>query len=203
MHLIVKKKELGDLKIRTNKMVSLTLSERQICDLELILNGGFYPLNGFLNEEDYHSVLDTMRLKNGKIWPIPINLDISKKLSEVISIGDEIALRDKEGFALAIMNVESKWKVDKAFEAQSVFGTSDLIHPGVNFLQNNINQNYLGGSVKGLLLPKHYDYQLLRMTPEDLKNKFSNLGWGKVVAFQTRNPMHRAHVEITLSLIHI
>ena len=197
MQLLVNKKELRDLKIRTNKMVSLTLSERQICDLELLLNGGFYPLKGFFNEEDYHSVLDTMRLKTGKIWPIPINLDISEKLSEMISIGDEIALRDKEGFALAIMNVESKWKVDKAFEAQSIFGTSDLMHPGVNFLQNNINQIYLGGSVKGLLLPKHYDYQLLRMTPEDVKNKFSNLGWGKVVAFQTRNPMHRVHVELT------
>tara|TARA_B100000959_G_scaffold184872_1_gene193242 strand:+ start:681 stop:2354 length:1674 start_codon:yes stop_codon:yes gene_type:complete len=197
MYLLVNKKELRDLKTCINKMVSLTLSERQICDLELLLNGGFYPLKGFFNEEDYHSVLDNMRLKTGKIWPIPINLDISEKLSELISIGDEIALRDKEGFALAIMNVESKWKVDKAFEAQSIFGTSDLMHPGVNFLQNNINQIYIGGSVKGLLLPKHYDYQLLRMTPEDLKNKFSNLGWGKVVAFQTRNPMHRAHVEIT------
>ena len=136
---LVNKKEFRDLKTCINKMVSLTLSDRQICDLELLLNGGFYPLKGFFNEEDYHSVLDNMRLKTGKIWPIPINLDISEKLSELISIGDEIALRDKEGFALAIMNVESKWKVDKVHEAQKVYGTKDILHPGINYLNNNTN----------------------------------------------------------------
>lgn len=197
MKLLVEKKELRDLKVRTNEMISLTLSDRQLCDLELLLNGGFYPLTGFLNEKDYNSVLTNMRLSTGKIWPIPINVDVTKKTGEMISIGDEIALRDKEGFALAILKVESKWAVDKDLEAQSVFGTNDLMHPGVNFLQNNINQIYLGGAVKGLLLPKHYDYQSLRMTPEEVKTKFHNLGWENIVAFQTRNPMHRAHVEIT------
>jgi len=197
MQLLVEKDKYRVLKTRTNEMVSLTLSDRQLCDLELLLNGGFYPLTGFLNEEDYNSVLANMRLTTGEIWPIPINLDVPENISEVISIGDEIALRDKEGFALAILKVESKWKVDKDHEAQSVFGTNDLMHPGVNFLQYNIKPIYLGGSVRGLLLPKHYDYQSLRMTPEVVKNKFNKLGWEKIVAFQTRNPMHRAHVEIT------
>ncbi len=197
MQLLVEKKLFPALKKRTNKMNSLTLSNKQLCDLELLLNGGFFPLKGFLNEADYNSVLDKMRLETGEIWPIPINLDISEKLGEMISIGDEIALRDKEGFTLAILNVESKWKVDKVYEALNVYGTKDILHPGINYLNNNTNPVYIGGSIKGLLLPKHYDYQSLRMTPEDIKNKFTYLGWEKVVAFQTRNPMHRAHVEIT------
>ena len=197
MHLLVDIKELQELKNDTNKMGSLTLTDRQLCDLELLLNGGFYPLTGFLNEKDYSSVLDKMRLSSGEVWPIPINLDISEKMSETISIGDKIVLRDKEGFALAIMKVESKWKLEKSYEAQYVFGTTDLTHPGVNYLQHNTNPVYIGGKVKGLLLPKHYDYQSLRMTPEEVKNKFKELEWKKIVAFQTRNPMHRAHVEIT------
>ncbi len=197
MQLLAEQTELTELKKYTSELESITVTDRQLCDLELILNGGFHPLTGFLNEEDYHSVLDIMRLKTGEIWPVPINLDIPEKLSKTISIGDEIALRDQEGFVLAIMKVRSKWEVDKYREAQKVYGTNDMLHPGVNYLQNKTNPIYLGGSVKGLILPKHYDYQSLRMTPEEVKNKFKELGWKKVVAFQTRNPMHRAHVEIT------
>jgi len=197
MQLLVDKNKLSGLKKQSNQIVSLTLSERQLCDLELILNGGFYPLNGFLNKEDYESVLTSMRLTSRDLWPIPINLDISEKTSEMISIGDDIALRDKEGFALAIMHVVNKWKPDKDKEAQNIFRTTDILHPGVNYLQNKSRSIYLGGPVTGLRLPKHYNYQSLRMTPEDVKNKFMELGWEKVVAFQTRNPMHRAHVEIT------
>ena len=178
-----------------------TLNDRQICDLELILNGGFEPLNGFLGEKDFKSVINNLRLENGVLWPIPITLDVSIEFAELLSNGDSITLKDKEGFSLAIMEISDIWEPDRAKEASLVFGTNDDKHPGVNHLLNESNPIYIGGNLKCIDLPHHYDYKNLRHSPKALKKKFQEMGWDKIVAFQTRNPLHRAHVEMTLKAI--
>ena len=111
---------------------------------------------------------------------------------------DKIALRDHEGVALAILTISDIWGPDKAEEAQKVFGTADEKHPAVDYLMNQAGDVYLGGELAGLELPRHYDYKLLRHTPDGLRSQFEKLGWTTIVAFQTRNPMHRAHKELTV-----
>ena len=183
----------------TLNLNNLVLNERQICDLELILNGAFEPLNQFMGQEDYESVLENMRLSTGELWPIPINLDIDKKTKEEydLKIGSEVALRDHEGFLIATLTITDIWKANKEKEAMCVYGTKDKYHPGVNYLYKQVDDYYLGGNLEISELPKHYDYQLIRHTPKELKKQFKKMGWDKVVAFQTRNPMHRAHKEIS------
>lgn len=175
------------------------LTPRQICDLELLGNGGFAPLNGFLRENDYLSVLDTMRLSTGQVWPMPITLDVSRAFADAVSVGDEIVLRDLEGVVLATIKVEDKWQPNKLVEAEKVFGTTDCAHPAVHYLLNVAGDVYLGGKITIKQLPAHYDFTHLRRTPADLKAFFKEKGWNKVVAFQTRNPMHRAHQQLTIN----
>ena len=186
------------LKNEAKSLPSWTLNDRQICDLEMILNGGFSPLTGFLNESDYNSVLENMRLQDGTIWPIPITLDVTEEFAEAINKSEEIALKDKEGFTIAVMSAESIWTPDKKAEAEKVILTTDDSHPAVNYLINESNPVYVGGPIKGLMLPKQYDYTDLRQTPAQVRELFEKNGWDNVVAFQTRNPMHRAHVELTI-----
>ncbi len=190
-----RKQELRDQLI---KFESWTLSDRQICDLELILNGGFSPLKGFLNKKDYESVLKDTRLSDGTLWPIPINLDITEELAEKLSVNDKLVLRDKEGFPLAVLHIDDIWKPDLKEEAKFVFGTTDVTHPAVSYLYNFTNPVYVGGILEGMTPPKHYDYQGIRDTPRELREQFIKRGWENIVAFQTRNPMHRAHVELTM-----
>ncbi len=180
---------------------SITLSQRHLCDLELILNKGFSPLNGYLNQLDYHSVIDHMRLADGALWPMPIMLDVSRSVASTLQCRDAIALRDKEGLLLAIMQVGDIWEVteaQKAKEAQAVFGTTDPVHPGVFHLYHEVQAYYVGGEVFGLSLPHHYNFTSLRHTPAQLRSIFEERGWKKIVGFQTRNPMHRAHQELTV-----
>ena len=177
---------------------SWDLTERQLCDIELLLNGAFSPLEGFLNQDDYDSVVKTMRLKSGVLWPIPITLDVSEDFASNIKSGDKIALRDLEGVILATIEVGDVWTPDLDEESKGVFGTTDDKHPAVNFLKNIGNPVYIGGSLKGVEVPTHYDFKHLRDGPGEVRNRFQKLGWRKVVAFQTRNPMHRAHQELTL-----
>ena len=155
---------------------SWTLTDRQLCDCELILDGSFSPLNGFMTEEDYDSVLETMRLENGKLFPIPIVLDVNEKFSQKLNIGDEIVLRDKEGFQIAQMIVESIWKPDFEKEADLIYGTSDRLHPAVNYLFKQGNNIYIGGAIKKIRMPNHYDYKHYRLTPNAAKLKFKDLG---------------------------
>lgn len=178
--------------------VSLTLSQRQLCDLELLLNGGFAPLTGFMGQADYESVLETMRLQNGALWPMPVTLDVDKAFADTLSVGQAMALHDPEGLLVAIMTVSDKWEPDLAYEAQAVFGTVDDAHPGVAYLFRHTRPVYIGGTLKKVALPCHYDFRHLRQTPIELKERFLANGWHQVVAFQTRNPMHRAHQELTI-----
>ncbi|MGI9330860.1 MAG: bifunctional sulfate adenylyltransferase/adenylylsulfate kinase [Gammaproteobacteria bacterium] len=176
---------------------SWDLTERQICDLELLLNGAFSPLEGFLTEAEYDGVLENMRLPDGTLWPMPINLDVSADFAAGIEPGQTIALRDREGVLVATLEISDKYQPDKAREARLAFGSEDQQHPAVNYLMNIAGPVYLGGKLRGIEPPMHYDFKLLRDTPAELRGRFRKLGWRKVVAFQTRNPLHRAHQELT------
>ena len=164
----------------------------------MLLNGGFSPLKGFLGQSDYESVLKNNRLSDGTVWPIPITLDVSEAFSKELNAGEKVVLRDHEGVAIGVLTISDKWSPDLKNEAVEVYGSSDTIHPAVDYLLNQSGTVYLGGEIEGLEYPRHYDYQLMRHTPSELRSQFEKMGWSKVVAFQTRNPMHRAHKELVV-----
>lgn len=190
--------EAEALKHASARLAGWDLTPRQLCDLELLLNGAFSPLEGFLNHADYARVVDEMRLADGTLWPIPIVLDVSEGFAADIQIGDDIALRDSQGVPLAVLSVEDLYFVDPINEAEKVYGTTDRKHPGVAALLDRANRINLGGRVRGIQAPQHHDFTNLRDTPQSLRERLAELGWERVVAFQTRNPMHRAHRELTV-----
>ena len=155
------------LKREAADLPSWDLSPRQICDLELLMNGGFSPLKGFLGQADYDSVVDTMRLADGTLWPMPITLDVSEAFAEGVAPGQDIALRDREGVILAILSVTDKWSPDKSREAAAVFGADDDAHPAVNYLHNEAGSVYIGGPITGIRPPVHYDFKMRRDTPNE------------------------------------
>lgn len=174
------------------------LTSRQRCDLEMLLIEGFKPLAGFLSQADYENVLATNRLINNHLWPIPITLDVCAEFAEKIIIGHEITLCDNDNSVIARMRVTDKWQPNKSHEAEAVFGTTDMKHPGVNYLFHNAGAWYLGGPIELVQLPKHYDFTELRYTPQSLKEHFLQSHIERIVGFQTRNPIHRAHMALTL-----
>lgn len=182
----------------TEDCPSVTLTQRQLCDIELLLNGGFAPLEGFMDSKTYEGVVHKMRLPDGSVWPMPIVLDVPEKVQQKIQGAPTIALRDQEGSVLAYMDVSEIWTADKKVEALKVYGTTNTEHPGVDFLMNQTGEFYVGGKLRKVALPKHYDFLGLRRTPEELKTYFQANGITRIVAFQTRNPMHRAHLELTM-----
>jgi len=177
---------------------SWDLTPRQLCDLELLLLGGFSPLRGFLGRADYDSVCRNMRLADGRLWPIPVTLDVGDALAAKIAPGRSLALRDPEGVMLAALHVEETWQPDRRREAELVFGTLDPTHPAVRHLLEHSHPTYVAGRLEGLQAPVHYDFRELRLSPAEVRRRLERLGWLRVVAFQTRNPMHRAHHELTL-----
>ncbi len=189
--------DAAEEKARAQHYESWDLSQRQMCDVELLLNGGFSPLEGFLGQSDYEHVCESMRLADGTLWPMPVTLDVTEAFADEVEIGQHLALRDPEGVLLAVMTVSDKWVPDRRREAVAVFGSDDVAHPGVDYLLNRANPVYLGGKLEGIEAPSHYDYKYLRDTPSELRREFEKRGWKRIVAFQTRNPMHRAHVELT------
>ena len=188
----------AELKEASRDWPSWDLTPRQLCDLELIVNGGFSPLNGFLRKADYERVCAEMRLGNGTLWPIPVTLDIPEQLASQLTVGSMLALRDVEGVMLAAMHIEDLWRPDREAEARAVFATTAREHPGVAHLLDRTNPVFVGGRLEALQLPLHYDFQALRRTPAEVRAEFARRGWRTVVAFQTRNPLHRAHQELTL-----
>ena len=190
--------KLDDLKSQSREWPSWDLTPRQLCDLELLMSGGFSPLRGFMTRADYEGVCHNMRLGSGVLWPIPITLDVKEEFAKSLKPGtSKVALRDPEGVMLGVLSVEEVWQPDRQAEAKAVFGTASPVHPGVDYLLNKGNSWYVGGTVQGMQSPSHYDFKDLRLTPAELRAEFARLGWRRVVAFQTRNPMHRAHVELT------
>jgi sulfate adenylyltransferase len=195
--LYVSHESAAKLKIEAAELPSWDLTQRQVCDLELLMNGAMNPLTGFLGQADYDSVVNDMRLADGRLWPMPVTLDVSEQFAEGVGPDQDIALRDPEGVILAILSITDKWTLDKAHEAEKVFGSNDLKHPAVNYLHNVAGPVYLGGAITGIQPPVHYDYKSRRDTPNELRAYFRKMGWRRIVAFQTRNPLHRAHQELT------
>jgi sulfate adenylyltransferase len=188
----------AELRVGSRGWPSCELTPRQLCDLELLLNGGFSPLRGFMTRPDYERVCGEMRIADGTLWPMPIALDVTEATAHEVRLGSELALRDAEGVMLAVLHVADVWKPDRTAEARAVFGTTSLSHPGVAQLLNESGPWYAGGELEGLQLPLHYDFEALRLTPRQTRAEFARRGWTRVLAFQTRNPMHRAHQELTL-----
>ena len=155
--LIVGEEQAEELKNQSKEWPSWDLSPRQMCDIELLLNGAFSPLRGFMKREDYDSVCSTMRLADSTVWPIPITLAVSEEFASSLSSGDKVALRDPEVVMLAVLNVEDVWQADKKAEAAGVYGTEDTFHKGVAHLLNDTPDWYVGGEVQGTQLPFHYD----------------------------------------------
>ncbi|MBW1841839.1 MAG: bifunctional sulfate adenylyltransferase/adenylylsulfate kinase [Deltaproteobacteria bacterium] len=176
----------------------IILNDRQVCDLELLTTGAFSPLSGFMNRTDYESVLDRMRLQSDILWPIPICLDISDTQARTLEAGQSVALRDPEGFLLAVLHIEDIWPIDHEKEADHVYGTRDQDHPGVHYFFNSTGKYYIGGKLEVLNLPLHFDFKQLRRTPEEIRHMYNKLGWHRVVGFQTRNPIHRPQFEMTI-----
>lgn len=195
---LVDEQQATEFKAASRDWPSWDLTERQLCDLELLLNGGFSPLTGFMTKAEYDGVVADMRLPDGSLWPLPITLDVPQELAKRLKAGGHLALRDPEGVMLACLQVEDVWVPDRGREAEAVFGTMNSEHPGVNHLLTRTQTTYVGGRLAGLQLPVHYDFRLLRLTPGEVREHFAKLGWRRVVAFQTRTPMHRAHQELTL-----
>ena len=195
---IVDEDRKAELKKQSSDWPSWDLTERQLCDLELLLSGAFSPLRGFMGRADFEHVCESMRLTDGTIWPIPISLDVPEDFADSLDAGKTVALRDQEGVMLAALHVEEKWRPDRLLEAEKAFGTTDDTHPGVAHLLRRTHPVAIAGVLEGIQLPVHYDYRELRMTPKEVREHFARQGWRRVVAFQTRNPMHRAHFELTL-----
>ncbi len=188
----------AELKAASRDWPSWDLTARQICDLELLLNGGFSPLTGFMKKADHESVCERMRLADGTLWPIPILLDLPEPAAGKLRKGGMLALRDPEGVMIAALHVEEIWQLDREASAQATFGTTDPNHPGVGYLLNKTHATAVGGRLEGLQLPVHYDFRERRQTPAELRAELTREGWRRVVAFQTRNPMLRAHCELAL-----
>jgi sulfate adenylyltransferase len=198
IQLIAPSERRAELKAHSREWPSWDLTARQLCDLELLLSGGFSPLRGFMTLKDYEGVCHNMQLASGVVWPMPITLDVNEDFAKKLKPGSsKVALRDPEGVMLAVLHVEEVWQPDRQAEAKAVFGSTSAAHPGVDYLLNRSNPWYVGGKLEGLQDPSHYDFKSLRLTPAELRNEFARMGWRRVVAFQTRNPMHRAHQELT------
>ena len=197
VQLIPQPDRIAELKAHSKEWPSWDLTARQLCDLELLITGGFSPLHGFMTRAEYESVCHNMRLADGTLWPMPITLDVTEELAKKLTPGaSKLALRDPEGVMVAVLHVEEVWQPDRKAEAKAVFGSTSAAHPGADYAINKANPWYVGGKIEGMQIPSHYDFRNLRLTPAELRAEFARVGWRRVVAFQTRNPMHRAHVEL-------
>ena len=194
VNLLVPEHELAEMRAYASHLPSLQISDRSACDLELLTTGAFSPLDRFMGQKDYQSVLDEMRLSSGHLFPIPITLpvDAGNDLRE----GQDVALRDAQNHLLAVITVEEIYEWDLAETARKVFDTEDLRHPLVAEMHRWGKRN-ISGRLRVLELPPHYDFQELRLTPAQTRARLESFGRSNVVAFQTRNPLHRAHEELT------
>ena len=197
-NLLVDEQQAEALQSGSGDFPSITLNLRQVCDLELLLNGGLSPLRGFMNRDEYESVLEHWCLPDGSLWSLPITLDVPGEQASRFEPGQQLALRDGEGFMLAVLTVGDIWQPDKGREASEIFATRDRKHPGVAYLYEQVHDTCIGGTIEGIQLPTHFDFETLRDTPEELRHLFTKMGWQNVVGFHTCKPMHRLHREITL-----
>ena len=183
-----------ELRERVNSLPQVQVGSRQLADLEMLANGAYSPLNGFMKYNDYLSVVNEMHLSNGLPWTVPITLAVSAEQAAALSEGSQIALIDAEGALQAVMIIEEKFGYNKQLEANKVYRTLEEAHPGVNVLYQQ-GEVLLGGPVRVVALQQQAFYQY-RFTPTQSRQMFIERGWKRVVGFQTRNPVHRAHEYI-------
>ena len=189
---ILEGKDREEAEKKATTLKKLPLNDREISDLEMIAIGALSPLEGFMKKDDYHSVMDTMTLENGLPWTIPITLSTTKDEAKGLKQGGEVALTDESGNALALLKVEELFQHDKEKEAMQVYGTKDEAHPGVKKVYE-MGDTLIGGTVSVLKRPEHKDFTRYRLDPKETRALFKEKGWKRVVGFQTRNPIHRAH----------
>jgi sulfate adenylyltransferase len=202
-NLLVHFRRIESLKKEAIDFFSINLNKRQLCDLEMLLNRAFYPLDGYLGEKDYEKVLTDSRLADGTLWPLPICLDVSEAAAEGIRVGAPIALKDQEAFMLAVMQVDEIWRPDLKAEARAVFGTDDPSeHPGVRRFFAGTKPVYVSGKVEGLHLPQHYDFPELRRTPARFLRDSMEKGWRNVLCYLTDEYLHREHREMLTASCH-
>ncbi len=192
--LTIPEADLPEALDQAKRLPSVRLSERALCDLELLATGAFSPLDRFMGAEDHHRVVHEMRLGRGHLFPIPVTLPVSA--DDPVKLDSEVALLDSRNDIVAVMTVEEIYDWDVAEVAQQVFGTTDARHPLVAEMHRWGKRN-ISGSLRVLRLPAHYDFRELRLTPAQTRSRLEQTGFENVVAFQTRNPLHRAHEELT------
>ena len=176
---------------------SIDLGQRQLCDLELLLNGGLSPLIGFMGSAEFDSVCAEIRLTDGTFWPLPVTLDIDEAKAEELTVGEPVALRDAEGVMLAALTVEEIFRPDRRTEAAAVFGTGDPSRTGAARFLRRTPSFAVAGRLEGLQLPGHYDFGELRLAPRELRRNFARVGWRMVLAYPTHEAMHRARQAVT------
>ncbi len=186
------------IKHESGDFPSITLSQRQLCDLELLVNGAFSPLTGFMCKKDYEAVVQELHLADGTLWPIPVVLDVPDEFADGLEVGQRVALCDGEGFMSAVMTIDDIWQADKEREAEYVYSTTSKDHPGVRYLYEKVHNMYIGGRVDSIQLPVHHDFENLWDSPRELRSLFGKMGWRRVVAFQTSKPMHRVQRDVVL-----
>ena len=205
--LLVNRRLRGSMRVavqeKAEELLKINLSSMNLSDLELIASGAMSPLTGFMVRADYEKVVSEMRLSNGLLWSIPVTLPVDSEIASKIDVEQEIALCE-DGRVLAIMEVAEKYNYDKNLEAEQVYGTTEREHPGVARLYNQ-GDVLLGGEIWVLNLPEAADQEFpeLRHTPIQTRRMFARRGWRRIVGFQTRNPIHRAHEYIQKAALEI
>lgn len=195
VELLLPREERHEEELRAASLPRLQLTPRSLCDLELLATGSFSPLTQFMSEADYESVLYSMRLHDGTLFPIPVTLPVEDGAE--LRLGQEVALADAHNNLLAVMRIKEIFGWDREREARAVCGSTDLRHPLVAEM-NSWGARYISGALRVFALPRYYDFNDLRLTPGETRERLTRLGSPNVVAFQTRNPLHRAHEELTL-----
>ena len=192
VNLLVDEEEHVEIGREVASLPTIELDSRHLADFELLANGGFSPLTGFMGEADYHSVVENMTLANGLPWSMPVTLSVPESRAGELTPGVRADLRDDEGFPLGVIDIEEVYRRDKTRLAEQVYRTTDEAHPGVAAVYAS-GDLVLGGKVKALRLPDHGNFPDHRLTPAQTRAAFAERGWRTVVGFQTRNPIHRAH----------
>ncbi|HZI39476.1 MAG TPA: sulfate adenylyltransferase [Acidimicrobiia bacterium] len=178
-------------------MVDWIPTDRPRCDLDLLITGAMAPLTGFLGRADYESVCERMRLADGALWPMPITLDVPAEVARRLGPGDGLALREPGGALLGVLWVDEVWAPDLGAEAEAVFRTTSDAHPGVAHLRERTHPFYVGGRIEAVRRPFFPSFGRISPGPLEVRTEFARRGWDRIVAFHTRNPMHRAHFELT------
>src|ERR1044072_3269189 len=192
---LVSEEEREHARVKAASLPRVQLTARNVCDLELLATGGFSPLSRFMSRADYNRVLEELRLASGMLFPLPVTLTVKKDAG--VKLDGELALADQHNSVLAGMRVEEIFEWDAEREARLAYGTNDLRHPLVAEM-NSWGELCVSGEMRVIQLPRYYDFRTLRLTPAAVRETLTPLGHANVVAFQTRNPLHRAHEELTV-----